>query len=649
MNSKGNGYLGRSLMRFGPLSLALAAMLTLSGCGGGDAFSSGEPEVPEEPTAVASITLTPTSTTMGTSTASSVGLTAVVKDSLGRLLAGEAVNFQTTNADLVQDDTQTDAGGKVTATLTPGTDKSNRSISVTATAGDYSASTTITAQGTSIAISGPTTALFNQPQELTLVLRDSDGGVIGDQSVSVSGTGSTTVVPVSPATYTTDSNGQLRMSVTASANTTISASGAGASTTFALNVLSDQFQVTSTDGVELATGECHPMVATWLISGAPVANGQEVVFSTTRGTLHDTAADPTCNGAGASVLAAFTTGGDATVLAKSLSPGPVTISAAATGGPSAALQTSSFIATDPAALTLQAVQTTIGINQTTELVAVVRDASNNLVKNANVSFNVQGLGTISPATVTTDSLGRATATYTAPDTEADVVISATEQSTALVRSVPLTVTGIAAAITADLDPNRIAESSASLYRWSGDVLVVGNGGDPVNGATVTISLVPTAYFRGVRMWNGSTWVASDGTTTTTAAGVVINGPKGPCANEDYLTGDSTKDGDNALDAGEDENSNGILDPGMPVAVTTELTTDSSGTASFTLTYLKKYASWMDVYVVASTRVSGTEATDQLLARLPALKADVEDEEVTPPGMVSPFGPAPGPACTNPYL
>jgi hypothetical protein len=93
-----------------------------------------------------------------------------------------------------------------------------------------------------------------------------------------------------------------------------------------------------------------------------------------------------------------------------------------------------------------------------------------------------------------------------------------------------------------------------------------------------------------------------------------------------------------LDAGEDTNHNGKLEPGIPAAVIpTNLTTDANGYATFKIRYGKNYAFWVDTVVTATALVSGTESTRSVPFSLQVLSSDVTNAAVSPPNQVSPFG------------
>jgi len=113
----------------------------------------------------------------------------------------------------------------------------------------------------------------------------------------------------------------------------------------------------------------------------------------------------------------------------------------------------------------------------------------------------------------------------------------------------------------------------------------------------------------------------------------------------YTVCDAEDTNNNAvLDAGEDKNSSGFLEPTNAASIAAHPTetptleagfnnvvTDDSGFAYFSLTYPKSEANWNIVEISASAKVSGTENVEKLSITLPVSLADLEDEDINPPG------------------
>jgi hypothetical protein len=100
-----------------------------------------------------------------------------------------------------------------------------------------------------------------------------------------------------------------------------------------------------------------------------------------------------------------------------------------------------------------------------------------------------------------------------------------------------------------------------------------------------------------------------------------------------------------LDAGEDINGNGVLDPGIPVTVTPSVTTDATGRATVSLIYPRDRVYWLDVNLTIRGQASGTESSYTSLVHLMGLGADYATQTVSPPGATSPYGVST--LCSNP--
>ncbi|RDH82656.1 MAG: hypothetical protein DIZ80_10270 [endosymbiont of Galathealinum brachiosum] len=192
--------------------------------------------------------------------------------------------------------------------------------------------------------------------------------------------------------------------------------------------------------------------------------------------------------------------------------------------------------------------------------------------------------------------------------------------------------------------------SAGLYACSSDDdigrIVIGNGntmfslnelqyqdpyviqvtdvdGNPQANTTVKIRLRSTLYNKGAYGKTGEGWAPFY---------TIIN-----CPAEDLNNNGN-------LDAGEDTNGNGTLEPTNPATVanhpiltptltpgSNSITTDESGFGYFSITYPKSEANWSSVLITATATFSGSENIATKTQSLPALLADLEDEEILPLG------------------
>lgn len=178
--------------------------------------------------------------------------------------------------------------------------------------------------------------------------------------------------------------------------------------------------------------------------------------------------------------------------------------------------------------------------------------------------------------------------------------------------------------------NNLYKLSNIQYQWPFVVQVTDIDGNPVSGSNVSIRVIPTEYIKGSYSLAATQWVPVSTIT---------------CPAEDT-------DLDGYLDAGEDLNNSGALEPSNPATLTADpnytptlnpltnkITTDDLGFGYFTITYPESVASWASVRVVARASVSGTESTQSLDVKLSATQNDLEETDTSPPGgsISSPYG------------
>jgi hypothetical protein len=364
--------------------------------------------------------------------------------------------------------------------------------------------------------------------------------------------------------------------------------------------------------------------------GTTAQVGLTVNFSTTRGALSAASAVTDING-------------EATVTVSSATAGPVTVSAQLAPPLSARTSLSgAFIAVTPATIDLQANPAALLPNaagSTTNqsaLTAVVRDTNLNPVPGIVVNFNAladASGGSISQGSVTTDASGLATTQYIAgPLSTATngVIISATTVAvppgpaftTNPLRNATLTVNGAALYISIARGSGLTAFDSTT-YQKDFSVYVTDATGAPAGNRTVSFSVWPTSYGKGVLVYPAPSgpW--------TYAANAITPASSSACVNEDV-----NKNG--ILDAGEDFNGNVKLDPGNPAVITSSVTTDALGFGAFTLRYGKNYAWWVNTRITAKSLVSGTESSQTQDYLLEMLVDDAKSAS-TPPNAISPFG------------
>ena len=553
---------------------------------------------------------------------SPVTLTSIVRDINNNTLKDIPVTFKADNDGTIQVTRgTTDASGSAVAQLSTFNNKNNRQIKVTAETSGLQNSVTIDVIGTTITISGPTSAALGDSVPLTLRLVDSSGNPIAYQPLTVSSANSNGISNPNPST---DTNGQAQpvINATIAGTDTITVTGAGARQQQSLSVSTDTLKFLSPNPAagltEIPLNTDYTVEVLWQQKGVPVADGQVINFTTTRGTITPTAT--TINGKASATL-------------KAPSAGRAIITATAQGGsPSTQIEVL-FVATEANKLTLQADPAALSVGQQSSIKAVVFDPAFNRVKGKKVNFTLTDTtgGTLSSASAVTNEFGEAFVTYTA-----GLVGSALNgvRIDAVVDGLPSVNDDVSLSVSQQLfvtlgTGNVIQEDSTKTrYKQPYNVLVTTGTGAPVGGVAVTLTIIPNTYSKGRYVWVSPVWRASINVT---------------CRNED-------ENRNGFLDPGEDINGNNILDPGnvvtledpqgltgTSVTIITSSTAGNVGFGFFNVVYAKQFANWINAALTARAVVAGTEATNVANYTLPILTDDINKETVSPPGQPSPFG------------
>jgi Bacterial Ig-like domain (group 1) len=550
----------------------------------------------------------------------SATLSAVLTDANNNAVPNVAVTFQAGSGVVVTTQGTTDANGMAKATLTAGSDPTNRAIVVSASAASAtSASVSVDVVGSALSLSGPPTVVLGNTVTYTVALRDAGGHGIAGQAVTLTSSNGNSLFPSS---LTTDVNGLGTVSLLANnvGGDTLTATGLGLVAKRALTVSSQSFNVTlPATGALLPLGAPQTVTATWLSAGAPVP-GQQVTFTSTRGTFDFSTATTDGNGQ-ASVHLTATTAGPAIITA---------------GGNGVSAQTSvDFVATNPTQVAVQASPSTVTPNGSSVVTAIVRDVKNNLVEGQTVDFALTDStgGTLSVATATTDGQGQAQTTYTAGASTSGangVQITATVRGTAISGQSSLTVGGQTVYLSLGTG-NTIESPTAATYSITYAVFAVDARGAPVAGAPVDLKVLPVSYVKGARVWNVTSSAYTTAVSTLPAAA--------SCANEDV-------DYTGTYSLAKDYNGNGVLDPGNVAVVSPSSgTTAADGSLLVNVVYPKDHAYYVKVQLVATTAVTGTQSSTTSTFLLPYAAADFNQQSVQPPGPVSPYGTAS--TCANP--
>lgn len=639
----------RKIYRFSAAFLLAATFAGLTACGNGGGAPSATTATTTGNATATTVQLLVSSQQMLSSTSASTGLTAVVLDASGQVVSGKVVTFSkgTDSTSYFSNmSTITDTNGVATAKLNIGSDMTNRTIAVSATADTAVGINPVTVAGTKIAISGNTSLALNASSTLTIIVKDSAGvSVPGVVLVVASQNGNPIVL--SPSTGVTDSTGQITAKVTAniagSGTDVLTVTGAGASQTQTLTINNASFTFTAPLIVAPATTPeilvNTPTAVTihWTSSGAAVV-GSTVNFYTSRGTF---VAGPFITNAS----------GDATATVNAGSTGATIITASGPSGTPAATLNVVFITTSASSIAAQANPSTVAVNTSggtanqSVISVVVRDLNNNLVKNAHVIFslvNDASGGSLATGTAMTDISGSASVNYIAGsissgqnavriDATVDAVNGAAIPNKKT--SVYLTVASQALYVRLGTDNKIYADTPPSTYSKKYTALVTDSGGNPApDGTQVRFVLRPAklttwSFAKGRRIKGASAWVID----TTVGVG---------CPNEDTNL-------DGILQPGEDLNLNGQLDPlGVSTVNATALTT--GGFATATITYAKDFADWVQDDLEARAGTVGNDPPAIVTLILPGLASDFTDLSIAPPGQFSPYGVGSGAnaVCTN---
>ncbi len=628
----------RKCTRWAQACFAGLLVAGLVACGGGGS-SSGTPAgtTPGTGTTVipaASIDLSASASLLATA-GGTLTITAVVKSATNSSLAGQAIAFSATSGALQGAVAVTDANGAATVTLSPGTDRSDRVITVTAASSGATGVINIPVTGSTLTLAGSSSLLVSSgTNSYTLRALDSAGAGISGATLAVrSALGNT----VSPATVVTDATGSAQVSYTPTiaGSDSLLAAGLGMTATLAVSVSSQDFVfVTPGSGASLPTNVGQTVTVRLRSAGVGVA-GRTVNFNSTRGSVSPTSAVTDANGQAS-----------ATVTSTSAGPGTLTATIANTA---TATQSVQFVATKVATVVLQANPNAIPPNaagSTTNriaLVATVRDASGNAVANASVGFSAvdPSGGSISPGTALTNATGQAQVTFVSGSLSTPtngVIVTATEVSSGISGATTLTVSGRSVFITINVG-NTISNLDTNTYAKPFSVFVTDANGAAVTAQSIVLSTIATQYAKGRLAFVGTAWDYQPAAAATSTTLAVLASPTATCLNEDA-------NANGILDAGEDTNGDGRLTPGGVVAVSSGVvTTDATGVATFNLLYGEQYAKWVIANVTAKATVAGTESSSVFSYLLAGSADDFTSATVAPAAAVSPFGVQP--SCASP--
>jgi hypothetical protein len=634
MKSGVMGTLFRNIVQYMVGAFFLMMLVSCGGGGGSPGTVAGSTGT--SATTAASVSLLFSSIELPSSgaTGTEVTVTALVKNANNNAIASAPVTFTATSGALTNVQAATDTNGRATALLSTSGERTNRTITITAKAGNITATGTVNVVGTTVSISGPGTITSGGMSDFTITVRDQAGATVAGVPVTLSSAkgnpiavklsgGGTATAPL------TNAQGKVEVTVsgTQAGSDTLTASSQGS--TFAHSFTVNTLSLSVTTPVSTTNiGSCTSISGRY--ENAGVGQNGTVNITASRGDLYS---DATCLSSLGSSSVSISNGTFQTIYIKSSTVGIATITAAVQSGPTTTTSLE-FVAPTPAKINLQAdpaIVSPSGLGQSnaSELTVVVRDASNNLVQGAAVEFTIvrdQSGGTLSNSVVTTERNGSAKVTFLAgaAATATDgVEIRARIQGTSVSHNTTLTVSRRSLFISAGT--GNITETPTNTeYKKDFVVFVTDASGNPVSGVSIAASIRATRYDKGYYYFDSDPLTVASGWLRLVTD---------TCTNED-----SNQNGILDTDLMEDFNGNGVLDPGAPFNVSSSGVTDATGTTTVSILYPRNRAGWTEVELTVRGSVTGTEATYKTVPfYLPLVASDLSTETVAPPGSPNPYG------------
>lgn len=593
---------------------------TISFASAGDA-DDVEPEKP-----VGSLRLIADNLQLASGSTAQVALSAIVLGTNNVLQPGVTVQFSATSGELEVLSAVTESDGVAKASLTSSVDPSIRTVTVTASVGDKSATLDIDVVGTTILISAPRSMVLSDEITITADLTDFDGKGIQGRTLTVTSALGNPITSTSLVTAGNSGRVSFNYRATQGGTDELQVSGLGATAVTTISIQPDQFQFLNTEVIEVPLGNEQSLTLEWLVNNVPNAN-KVLNFTTTRGALgvltgnlNQVSVDQTTDVQGrASVLVTSNFAGFANIAATEVRPGATDLLTTQTQ--------IEFVATLPDTVAVSAFPAQLGPTEQSVIRAVVRDQNNNPVKNRTVAFTLNGApgGQINPATSITDSQGLASTVFTADNTTGagtganlNVVATVLNTTPAVSDSTPVSV-GSRTLFFRFGTGNTIGAPSNSLFSQEFSILVTDSSGNPVAGQELNISVLPLSYNKGF-------WMAVPDLIDFEYWDPVITSPD--CASED-----SNNNG--ILDQGEDFNGDGQLTPGNVASVPSTVQADDNGIAVFDLTYTRDLAPWTRLMLSVTGFSDGTENIASREYRILVSGDYVSDETAAPAS--NPFG------------
>jgi hypothetical protein len=582
-------------------------LVLLAACGGGggksgtSAFGSGVTTV-----VAGSVILTLDKSSVTNTDSTPVTAKVIVTDTNGQTLSNVPVTFSVSGARFTTTSANTGSDGSLSASVIFSSDKSNRIVDVTATAGGKSDKASFVVSGTKIgSTANPAIITPGSTGSIEFVLTDANSTPIPLTDIQIS---NATLGIISAKT---DSAGKYTYSYTlpntyASSDLVVNAAALGATQTQTVSV-----QLGSTSPVipsatalpSTVSIEVNPSVIGTNPIGSPVTQSATVRFK-----AFGSNSLPLKN-----VRVSFDLAGDANGIGGAFSSGP-TLLYTDSNGIATTTYTPGATASATEGLTIRA-----------------------CYKDTNFTPANNGLAVSGSAQCPNSQIKKVT-----------------------VKAEALNVT---------LGPDdKIAETADGLrYVVKYVVQVATADGVAKSGVVITPTLDLLGFEKGSWVYSAgaAAWVKQGTTDSLTYPDTdVASIPYVGCRNEDRNRNGITDpsedtDNDNILDPGEDTNGNGVLDLAEDIdadkvleprksdaavsLVSSSNTTDDTGSIALQVTYLKNVASWARIKLTVTGAVSGTEGKGTFSQVLP-VPDDVIKKTATPAFATNPYGAAS--ACSS---
>ena len=576
---------------------------------------------------VSNISLAVSSSSISSDNSDSTTITATLLDANNAALKDTTVSFKASSGTLSAPSVVTDENGQATVLFSCGTlDNSNRTSTITATAGSASKQILIQITGTTLALETDFQNLeISASAILTIAAKDAGDNRIYDAYITASvDPSSTGNVILTPTNGYTDSKGQLQIEITGAekGNVIVKVEGLGTTATqaYSVGLASEIFSIISPeeDPYSLKKGDSLTVVVQ-----APSQN--QVIFATTCGAW---------DGGTSTVITKSVANQQASAVLNSSEACKATVQVydAADANTSDSMKVNIYPPADSAArIDLQAsayvvARSSGGILNSVVMEATVRDDTFQIVPNVAVSFSISdstggGEYVSPPLSYTMSDSGKAEATFTSGSVSSGargVTLTATVVGkNAVTDSISIVIGGTAGSVVIGRSTTVESSEDSTSYKLAMTAQVVDSNGNPVPSARISLQLWPSGYYLG--FWEPYSVLDPYVDCTPKYSN------SEPKINEDDTYPEEPKYYRNLiLDSGEDpywtEDTNGDLKMTPPSssagAVPAEVVADENGLAAFFLTYTKSNAAWIVAELTASTLVLGSETRSKYEFVLP---------------------------------